>query len=198
MAFASRQSVAILVGLVVGRLASSSCAGWTIRPSRSSIGLVIPFAAYLPADRLGVSGVLAAVMAGLVIGRRLGTILTPRSRVMWLTTWKMVAFVLNGFVFVLIGTELPTILAAIAAGQETELFGLIVLIVAAIVVTRFVWVFAVEPAARLAAAGRGADDPAPRDGASRSWSRGPGCAVLCRWQRRSPCRRPSRSGTWSC
>ena len=62
----------------------------------------------LPAGRrLGLSGVLAAVTAGLVIGSRLGTILTPSSRVLWLSTWKMIGFVLNGFVFVLIGLELP-------------------------------------------------------------------------------------------
>ena len=72
--------------------------------------MVIPFAAYLPADRLGLSGVLAAVTAGLVIGGRLGTILTPSSRLLWLTTWKMIGFVLNGFLFVLIGLELPSIL----------------------------------------------------------------------------------------
>ena len=44
-----------------------------------------------------------------MIGQRLGTILTPNSRVLWLTTWKMVGFVLNGFVFVLIGLELPEV-----------------------------------------------------------------------------------------
>ena len=76
-------------------------------PVEVVISVVIPFAAYLPADRLGLSGVLAAVTAGLVIGSRLGTILTPSSRVLWLTTWKMIGFVLNGFVFVLIGLELP-------------------------------------------------------------------------------------------
>ena len=60
-----------------------------------------------PRRRLGLSGVLAAVTAGLVIGSRLGTILTPNSRLLWLTTWKMIGFVLNGFLFVLIGLELP-------------------------------------------------------------------------------------------
>ena len=70
---------------------------------------MIPFAAYLPADALGLSGVLAAVAAGLVIGGRLGKVLTARSRVLWLSTWKMIGFVLNGFVFLLIGLELPVV-----------------------------------------------------------------------------------------
>ena len=115
---------------------------------------MIPFAAYLPADRFGLSGVLAAVAAGLVIGSRLGKILTPSSRVLWLTTWKMVGFVLNGFVFVLIGLELPDVLEGLggrSAGRDPRArrAGLAAVVVA----TRFVWVFAEQPAARLAAAG---------------------------------------------
>ena len=111
-------------------------------PVEVVISVVIPFAAYLPADRLGLSGVLAAVTAGLVIGSRLGTILTPSSRVLWLTTWKMIGFVLNGFVFVLIGLELPTILEGLGDRPPAELLGLAALVSAVVVVARIVWVFA--------------------------------------------------------
>ncbi len=97
----------IVIGLLVGRVAAEILRRLDDPPVEVAISLVIPFAAYLPAERLGLSGVLAAVTAGLVIGRRLGTILSPSSRVLWLSTWKMVGFVLNGFVFVLIGLELP-------------------------------------------------------------------------------------------
>ena len=104
--------------------------------------MVIPFAAYLPADRLGLSGVLAAVTAGLVIGSRLGTILTPSSRVLWLTTWKMIGFVLNGFVFVLIGLELPHILESLGNRPPAQILGLAAAVSAVVVVSRIVWVFA--------------------------------------------------------
>ena len=97
----------ILIGAAVGRVAGEILRRLDDPPVEVLISVVIPFAAYLPADRLGLSGVLAAVTAGLVIGGRLGTILTPNSRVLWLTSWKMIGFVLNGFVFVLIGLELP-------------------------------------------------------------------------------------------
>ena len=79
-------------------------------PVEVVVSLLIPYVAYLPAEQLGLSGVLAVVTAGLVIGRRLGTILSPSSRVLWLTSWKMVGFVLNGLIFVLIGLALPDIL----------------------------------------------------------------------------------------
>ena len=100
----------IVIGLLVGRVAGKILRRLDDPPVEVLISLVIPFAAYLPADRLGLSGVLAAVVAGLLIGSRLGKILSPNSRVLWLSTWKMVGFVLNGFVFVLIGSELPRIL----------------------------------------------------------------------------------------
>ena len=75
----------IAIGVVVGRVAGEILRRLDDPPVEVVISLVIPFAAYLPADRLGLSGVLAAVAAGLVIGSRLGTILSPNSRVLWLT-----------------------------------------------------------------------------------------------------------------
>ena len=131
----------IAIGLAIGALAVQLFRRLDDPPVEVVISLVIPFAAYLPADRLGLSGVLAAVTAGLVIGSRLGTILGAPTRVLWLNTWKMVNFVLNGFVFVLIGLELPEILAGIGDGSAGELIGLIAIVGVAVVVTRFVYVW---------------------------------------------------------
>jgi CPA1 family monovalent cation:H+ antiporter len=132
----------IAIGVVVGRVAGEILRRLDDPPVEVAISLVIPFAAYLPADGLHLSGVLAAVAAGLVIGSRLGKILTPSSRVLWLSTWKMVGFVLNGFVFVLIGLELPQILQGLGGRPPLELLGLIALVCGVLVVARFVWVFA--------------------------------------------------------
>ena len=87
------------------------------------------------------SGVLAVVTVGLVIGRRLGTILSPNSRVLWLTTWKMVAFVLNGLIFVLIGLALPEILQGLGDMAPERVLTLALLVCAAVIGTRFVYVF---------------------------------------------------------
>ncbi len=132
----------VAIGIVVGRLTAELLRRLDDPPVEVVISLVAPFAAYLPAERLGLSGVLAAVATGLVIGSRLGTILTPGSRVLWLTTWKMVGFVLNGFVFVLIGLELPDILDALGGRSVAGFLGLGALIAVVVVVARFVWVFA--------------------------------------------------------
>jgi CPA1 family monovalent cation:H+ antiporter len=139
--FAVAVAGGILIGAAVGYVAGRILGALDDPPVEVAISLIVPFAAYLPADRIGVSGVLAAVVAGLVIGRRLGTILTPGSRLLWLSTWKMVGFVLNGFVFVLIGIELPDILAGLEARTGTEVLALIVLVCVVVIASRFVWVF---------------------------------------------------------
>ena len=132
----------IAIGAVIGRIAGEILRRLDDPPVEVVISLVIPFAAYLPADRLGLSGVLAAVAAGLVIGSRLGTILTPSSRVLWLTSWKMIGFVLNGFVFVLIGLELPEILQGLGSRPPIEILALAAIVCGVVVATRLVWVFA--------------------------------------------------------
>jgi Na+/H+ antiporter len=128
-----------LIGAVVGRLGAAILRRLDDPPVEVAISLLIPFVAYLPADRMGLSGVLAAVTAGLVIGRRLATILSPSSRILWLSTWKMVGFLVNGFVFVLIGFELPDVLRGLGTRSPLELVGLIAAIGGAVVVARIVW-----------------------------------------------------------
>jgi CPA1 family monovalent cation:H+ antiporter len=118
---------------------------WLLRrlddpPVEVVISLVMPFAAYLPADELGLSGVLAAVSAGLAVGSQLGTILGPATRVLWLSSWKMVNFVLNGFVFVLIGLELPELLEGVGGRSPAELLTLVGLVGGAVVLTRLAYV----------------------------------------------------------
>jgi CPA1 family monovalent cation:H+ antiporter len=134
----------------VGGIAFGAAVGWVAGeilrrlddpPVEVVISVVLPFAAYLPADRLGLSGVLAVVAAGFVVGSRLGTILTPNSRILWLTTWKMIGFVLNGFVFVLIGMELPGILEGLGGRPFIETLGLAALVCLIVIVTRLAWVF---------------------------------------------------------
>ena len=131
----------ILIGAVVGWLGAQLLSRLDDPTVEVLISFVIPFAAFLPADVLGVSGVLAAVTAGLVIGSRYGRILTARSRVLWLGAWKMVGFVLNGFVFLLIGLELPTVVEALQGRARFELAGVVLVVCLVVVGTRFVWTY---------------------------------------------------------
>jgi Na+/H+ antiporter len=132
----------IVIGIVVGRVAVEIVRRLDDPPVEVLLSLVIPFAAYLPADELGLSGVLAVVATGLVVGGRFGVILSPDSRVLWRTTWKMVGFVLNGFLFVLIGLSLPDIVGGVGSRSTVEVLGLIALVCAIVVAGRFAWVIA--------------------------------------------------------
>jgi monovalent cation/hydrogen antiporter len=140
--FALATAGGIGLGVVMGLAATALLRRIDDPPVEVLISLLVPFAAYLPAEELGLSGVLAAVAAGLVVGSRFATILGPNSRVLWQSTWKMVGFVLNGFVFVLIGLELPTVIAGLGAHSPLELAGLVALIGFAVIATRLVWVAA--------------------------------------------------------
>jgi CPA1 family monovalent cation:H+ antiporter len=133
----------IAIGLVVGYVLARIVTWLDDPPVEVLVSLLIPFAAYLPAEELHVSGVLAVVTAGLVVGRRLGTMLSPSSRLLWLTSWKMVGFVLNGLAFVLVGLALPDVLAGLRADDMPlpQLAGLAVLVVAVVIGVRFAWVF---------------------------------------------------------
>jgi CPA1 family monovalent cation:H+ antiporter len=133
----------ILIGAVVGLVLARIVRWLDDPPVEVLVSLVIPFAAYLPAEELHVSGVLAVVTAGLVVGRRLGTMLSPSSRLLWLTTWKMVGFVLNGLAFVLVGLALPDVLASLRADEMPlpQLVALTALVVGVVIAIRFGWVF---------------------------------------------------------
>ena len=131
----------IVLGFVVGRVMAEIVRWLDDPPVEVVVSLLIPFIAFLPAEELHLSGVLAVVTAGLVIGRRLGTILSPSSRVLWLTSWKMVGFVLNGLVFVLVGIALPGILRGPGAMAQLQVLALAVLVCAVVITTRFAWVF---------------------------------------------------------
>jgi CPA1 family monovalent cation:H+ antiporter len=132
----------IAIGVIVG-----SASAFILRKLDSPtveviLSLVIPFAAYLPAEEAHLSGVLAAVTAGLIVGSQLGKVLGAQSRVLWVCTWKMVDFVLNGFLFVLVGLELPFVVEGLAGRDVAVLISYTAVICLVVVATRFVWVYA--------------------------------------------------------
>lgn len=133
----------ILIGLVVGWVASRVQSRLDDPPVQITISLLTPFAAYLPADQLGVSGVLAVVTAGLFLGWRSPEILGSRVRLQSGPVWEMIEFLLNGIVFILIGLELPDIWSTLAAQPvpKMRLIGDALLISAMVIVVRFIWVF---------------------------------------------------------
>jgi CPA1 family monovalent cation:H+ antiporter len=109
-------------------------------PVEIVISLLTPFAAYLPAEALGVSGVLAAVAAGLYLGQRAPSLMQAETRLSGRAVWETLIFVLNGLVFILIGLQLPRILADLSSRSAASLLALGALVSLTVVLVRLVWV----------------------------------------------------------
>jgi CPA1 family monovalent cation:H+ antiporter len=107
----------------------------------NTVSLLTPFAAYLPADALGASGILAVVTVGLYLGRKGPRIVTAATRVQAEAMWSMIAFLLESLIFILIGLELPHALQALREYPRGTLlwYGLAVSVV--VIAVRMLWVF---------------------------------------------------------
>ncbi|VGB97840.1 Na(+)/H(+) exchanger protein [Klebsiella pneumoniae] len=113
---------------------------------------LLPFASYLIAEHIGVSGILAAVAAGMTITRS-GVMRTAplAMRLRANSTWAMLEFVFNGMVFLLLGLQLPDILSSSLVAAEADpnvetwmLFTDIILIYAALMLVRFGWLWSMR------------------------------------------------------
>jgi CPA1 family monovalent cation:H+ antiporter len=109
-------------------------------PVQIIISLLSPFVAYVLAERLGVSGVLSVVAAGVYIGWH-SPLMTARFRLQALSFWEMIAFLLNGFIFIMIGLQLPGILRNLSQEPLSRLTTYGLLISGTVVLVRIAWVF---------------------------------------------------------
>ena len=105
-----------------------------------SVSLLTAYLAYLPADRLGFSGVLAAVAAGLYAGGRTGLMFSPTSRLRTLGFWEALTFILESILFLLIGLQLPHITRHLHVEQPLEYSAAVV---ATLIALRMAWMFSV-------------------------------------------------------
>jgi Na+/H+ antiporter len=110
-------------------------------PVQITISLLTPFVAYLPAERLHASGVLAVVAAGIYLGWHSPLIVSARYRLQAFAFWEIVVFLLNGFIFTVIGLQLPGILRSLAGQSLFSLIGNALMVSAAVVLVRIAWVF---------------------------------------------------------
>src|SRR3984957_284243 len=83
-------------------------------PIEIAVSILVPYAAYLTAEAMHASGVLAVVAAGLYLGRKSSRFFSPGVRLQAQAVWNSLTFILNGFVFVLIGLQLPSVLTGVS------------------------------------------------------------------------------------
>ena len=154
----------VALSWLVGRLRSWMVArGWDDPATHVVFMLLLPFAAYVLAERVGVSGILSAVAAGMMqswldlLPRQTNTRLLNRS------VWSLLEFAFNGLIFLLLGLQLPDIIKAVAS-HETSLWPTllyrcldVLAIFLVLLVLRFVWVQSIWRLSILLRRWRGAD-----------------------------------------
>ncbi|MBI4944342.1 MAG: cation:proton antiporter, partial [Actinobacteria bacterium] len=140
----------------------------------TTLSLVVPYSAYLAAEKVHGSGVLAVVVAGLILGHRSPEIQSAASRVTERTIWRTITFLLESVVFVLIGLQLRELLMAANASEDSNatIAGFVLAVVLTVVVSRIVWVYPATYLPRLLPGVRRAepDPPSWRHVALVSWA----------------------------
>ncbi len=133
----------IAIGLVVGVVVGEIRRRLDDAPTEITISLLTPYASFVPADELGLSGVLAAVTAGVYLGWRAPELITAETRLQATAVWEILTFLLNATLFILIGLQLPVIADGLNAYTTGELVGYAALVCATVIGTRFVFAFTV-------------------------------------------------------
>ncbi len=129
------------IGLAVGWLIAQVRARIEDTPVEMTISLLTPYAAYLPAERLDVSGVIATVAAGLYLGHRGSRIMGADARLTGRAVWETITFLLNGFVFIVMGLEIPLLLRALTPTLTIRLVAIGIVISLVLVVVRTLFIF---------------------------------------------------------
>src|SRR6266478_2116833 len=130
-------ALGLLVGVVVARIHKLIDDG----PIEITLTLLVPYVAYLAAEAIHASGVLAVVACGLYMSRQSSQFFSPNVRMQALAVWDALTFVLNGLVFVLIGLQLPFLLAGIHdyGFKQLMLYGALFSVI--VIVLRLIWMF---------------------------------------------------------
>jgi monovalent cation/hydrogen antiporter len=136
----------------IGGVAIGLVVGWVIAHVRRRLedptieivlSLVTGYVAYLPAELVGASGVLAAVTAGLYVGWRAPELASAATRLLGFSFWEVFVYLLNAVLFILVGLQLPGIVSGVSGRSGVALLGLAGAVSAIVIGVRIAWLFTV-------------------------------------------------------
>jgi len=133
----------IAVGLAVGFVVRHVRRRLDNPPAEITISLLTGYVAFIPADLIGASAVVAAVTAGIYLGWHTPELTTAQVRLQGVAVWEIVQYLLNALLFVLVGLQLPVVIDALEDVSAGTLLGYAALVSVTVIVVRFAWVFAV-------------------------------------------------------
>jgi Na+/H+ antiporter len=134
-------AIGIGVGLVIALIVEQLHRHLDDGPIEVLITIMVPYAAYLAAEAANASGVLAVVACGLYLSRRSTHLFSPEVRLQAFGFWNSFTFALNGLVFVLIGLQLPFVMAGIREYRLPSLLLYGALFSALLIALRLVWIY---------------------------------------------------------
>ncbi|HET6952590.1 MAG TPA: cation:proton antiporter, partial [Acidimicrobiales bacterium] len=140
--FAGAAAGGAAIGFAVGVVATAVRRRVTDEVTDTALSLTAPFLAYLPAEHVHASGILAVVVTGLVLAYRAPVDQEPRARLVETATWATLAHVLEGVVFVLIGLRLRDVAGSLDSSVGTLALAAAVTL-AVVVVVRPLWIFTI-------------------------------------------------------
>ena len=131
----------VAIGLMVGWIIAEIRARTTDAQVSITISLLSGYAAFIPADALGLSGVIAAVTTGLYMGVRGPSIIPARTRLQGFFVWDILDFLINATLFVLVGLQLRTVVDGLGGHSPAALAGYAVAVSAIVILMRLAWFF---------------------------------------------------------
>lgn len=142
---AERLIYLVAAGLAIG-LALGLIVTWVEHrindgPIEIAISILTPYAAYLAAESARASGVLAVVACGLYVGRKSSQFFSPSVRLQTRAVWSSLTFVINGLVFMLIGLQLPYVLAGIREYNLHQLLFYGAFLSVIVIALRLLWMY---------------------------------------------------------
>jgi CPA1 family monovalent cation:H+ antiporter len=150
--FSTLYTGGLFVVVAGGGIAVGLLVGWLIRqirvrldnpPAEVTLSLLTGYIAFIPAELMGVSAVLAAVTAGVYLGWHTPQLTTPQVRLQAVAVWEIAQYMLNALLFALVGLQLPVVVDALGSYSAATLVWWGALVSLTVIVLRFAWVFAV-------------------------------------------------------
>lgn len=120
--FVASAAGGVAIGLVVGWLVAEARRRLDDPQIEIVLSLVTGYAAYLPAEWVEASGVLAAVTAGLFVGWRAPELASPATRLLGFSFWEVLTYLLNALLFILVGLQLHPILSGVTERSSASLW----------------------------------------------------------------------------
>ena len=139
----------VLIGLAVGWVVAAARRRLEDPMTEITLSVATPFVAFLPADLLGASGVIAAVTVGIYLGRRDHRITSAATRLVASGFWDVLVFLVNAAIFVLIGLQLRPLLERLDLDAWHELLVPSLAVIGVVVGIRFAWEFTTPYLVRL-------------------------------------------------